>query len=132
MLRSFAKAAQNQATRQQLTKLCQTASFATASKSDLPLNATWCQMASKEMKGKDVHQNLVRETNEQMLIKPLYTSEDVGGDKEDVELPGKFPYKRGPYATMYTHRPWTIRQYAGFSTVEESNKFYRANLAAGQ
>lgn len=47
-------------------------------------------------------------------------------------MPGKFPYKRGPYATMYTHRPWTIRQYAGFSTVEDSNKFYRANLAAGQ
>ena len=47
-------------------------------------------------------------------------------------LLGVFPYTRGPYATMYTNRPWTIRQYAGFSTVEESNKFYRANLKAGQ
>ena len=48
------------------------------------------------------------------------------------ELPGKFPFTRGPYPTMYTNRPWTIRQYAGFSTVEESNKFYKQNLAAGQ
>jgi len=48
------------------------------------------------------------------------------------EMPGVFPFKRGPYATMYKMRPWTVRQYAGFSTAEESNKFYRANLAAGQ
>lgn len=48
------------------------------------------------------------------------------------ELPGKFPFTRGPYPTMYSQRPWTIRQYAGFSTVEESNKFYRANIKAGQ
>jgi len=48
------------------------------------------------------------------------------------ELPGKFPFTRGPYPTMYTQRPWTIRQYAGFSTVEESNKFYRENIKAGQ
>lgn len=48
------------------------------------------------------------------------------------ELPGKFPYTRGPYPTMYANRPWTIRQYAGFSTVEDSNKFYRANIKAGQ
>jgi methylmalonyl-CoA mutase len=69
-------------------------------------------MAAKEMKGKDVKETLIRETNEQMLIKPLYTSEDLGLSSEkpeDIELPGKFPYKRGPYATMYTHRPWTIR-----------------------
>jgi methylmalonyl-CoA mutase len=50
----------------------------------------------------------------------------------DTELPGVFPYRRGPYATMYTGRPWTIRQYAGFSTVEKSNYFYKKNLAAGQ
>lgn len=67
-----------------------------------------------------------------MLIKPLYTSEDWQPKPNEVELPGVFPFKRGPYATMYTHRPWTIRQYAGFSTVEDSNKFYKANLKAGQ
>lgn len=67
-----------------------------------------------------------------MLIKPLYTSEDVEKSQHGEDLPGVFPFKRGPYATMYSGRPWTIRQYAGFSTVEESNKFYRANLAAGQ
>ena len=74
---------------------------------------------------------LVRKTNEQMLIKPLYTQEDWK-PAEKVEIPGVFPYTRGPYATMYSHRPWTIRQYAGFSTVEESNKFYKENLKAGQ
>jgi methylmalonyl-CoA mutase len=63
-------------------------------------------------------------------VKPLYTKDDVK-DLSD-ELPGQYPYTRGPYASMYTHRPWTIRQYAGFSTVEESNAFYRKNLAAGQ
>ncbi|KAK2153535.1 hypothetical protein NP493_2295g00004, partial [Ridgeia piscesae] len=62
-------------------------------------------------------------------VKPLYTSEDLQGFED--ELPGKFPFTRGPYPTMYTQRPWTIRQYAGFSTVEESNKFYRANIKAG-
>ncbi len=63
-------------------------------------------------------------------MKPVYTKADV----EDLpeEIPGKFPYTRGPYPTMYTNRPWTIRQYAGFSTVEKSNAFYRQNLAAGQ
>mmetsp|Transcript_63941 Transcript_63941/g.88353 ORF Transcript_63941/g.88353 Transcript_63941/m.88353 type:complete len:344 (+) Transcript_63941:268-1299(+) len=66
-----------------------------------------------------------------MLIKPLYTNEDWMPPVEP-EVPGVFPYKRGPYATMYTGRPWTIRQYAGFSTVEESNKFYKKNLKAGQ
>ena len=50
----------------------------------------------------------------------------------EAELPGEFPFRRGPYATMYTHRPWTIRQYAGFSTAAESNAFYHKNLAAGQ
>jgi methylmalonyl-CoA mutase len=90
-------------------------------------------MAAKEIKGKDVKDTLVRETNEQMLIKPLYTKEDWSPAEDKSEgLPGCFPFTRGPYATMYTHRPWTIRQYAGFSTVEESNKFYKANLAAGQ
>lgn len=74
----------------------------------MPLNAKWVQMAQKELKGKDVHQTLVRETNEQMLVKPLYTSEDWQ-PSEETEIPGVFPFKRGPYATMYTGRPWTIR-----------------------
>ena len=63
-------------------------------------------------------------------IKPLYTMKDTENFPE--ELPGKFPYTRGPYPTMYTQRPWTIRQYAGFSTVEESNRFYKENIKAGQ
>lgn len=67
-----------------------------------------------------------------MLVKPLYTKDDWSPTEGESELPGVYPYKRGPYATMYTGRPWTIRQYAGFSTVEESNKFYKANLKAGQ
>ena len=96
------------------------------------LSKEWEKLASKELRGKNVKDTLVRETNEQMLIKPLYTSEDVEKSDEGEALPGVYPYRRGPYATMYSGRPWTIRQYAGFSTVEESNKFYRANLAAGQ
>ena len=56
-------------------------------------------------------------------IKPLYTKDDTA--HMEKELPGKYPFTRGPYPTMYTGRPWTIRQYAGFSTVEESNKFYK-------
>ena len=114
----------------------------------MKLDAKWEALAAKEIKSKDVKEVLVRETNEQMLVKPLYTSADWS--PSGVEVPGKgifchpsfltflmmnigvYPFKRGPYATMYTHRPWTVRQYAGFSTVEESNEFYRANLKAGQ
>ena len=66
-------------------------------------------------------------------MKPIYTSEDWTAPSEDTpEISGEFPFKRGHMATMYTTRPWTVRQYAGFSTVEESNAFYRANLKAGQ
>lgn len=72
------------------------------------MNAQWEKLASKELKGKDVKETLVRETNEQMLIKPLYTNEDIN-QPGTPELPGVYPYKRGPYATMYTGRPWTIR-----------------------
>jgi len=64
-----------------------------------------------------------------MFIKPIYTSEDW--KETNVEISGDYPFKRGPLATMYSAKPWTVRQYAGFSTVEESNAFYRANLAAG-
>ena len=66
-----------------------------------------------------------------MLTKPIYTSHDWSEKTEQPEISGEFPYKRGHLATMYSSRPWTVRQYAGFSTVEESNKFYRENLKAG-
>ena len=86
----------------------------------------WKALADKEVKGK----NLDWQTPEGITVKPLYTAEDV----QDVEpgLPGFAPFTRGVRASMYAGRPWTIRQYAGFSTAEESNAFYRRNLAAGQ
>ena len=85
----------------------------------------WKQAAAKEVKGKD----LTWHTPEGIDVKPLYTAEDVS---EDPGLPGFAPFTRGVRASLYTGRPWTIRQYAGFSTAEESNAFYRRNLAAGQ
>ena len=91
---------------------------------DTPTYDDWKARADKEVKGRD----LTRETPEGITVKPLYTSADA----IDPGLPGFEPYTRGPYASMYTGRPWTIRQYAGFSTAEESNAFYRRNLAAGQ
>ncbi len=75
---------------------------------------------------------LVWETNEKIPVKPLYTGDDLADAEHLGTFPGIAPYIRGPYATMYTLRPWTIRQYAGFSTAEESNAFYRRNLEAGQ
>jgi len=84
----------------------------------------WQAAADKEVKGKDLTWN----TPEGFAIKPLYTGEDAG----DPGLPGFAPFTRGVRASMYAGRPWTIRQYAGFSTAEESNAFYRRNLAAGQ
>ena len=84
----------------------------------------WQAAAAKEVKGKDLTWN----TPEGFPIKPLYTAEDAG----DPGLPGFAPFTRGVRASMYAGRPWTIRQYAGFSTAEESNAFYRRNLAAGQ
>jgi methylmalonyl-CoA mutase len=71
-------------------------------------------------------------TPEQLPVKPLYTAEDLAGVDHLGTFPGIAPYVRGPYATMYALKPWTIRQYAGFSTAEASNAFYRRNLAAGQ
>ena len=94
--------------RTSLLKPCATA-FTTRSKQDMQINDQWSKLAQKELKGKDVKETLVRETNEQMLIKPLYTSDDWTKPEGETELPGVFPYKRGPYATMYTGRPWTIR-----------------------
>ena len=75
---------------------------------------------------------LKRETPEGLTIKPLYTSKDREGLANIDSYPGIAPYIRGPYATMYVNKPWTVRQYAGFSTAEESNAFYRRNLKAGQ
>lgn len=72
------------------------------------------------------------QTLEQIPVKPLYTMEDVEGMGHLGYMPGLPPYTRGPYPTMYVTQPWTVRQYAGFSTAEESNAFYRRNLAAGQ
>src|SRR5437868_1950236 len=91
-----------------------------------PTKADWDAAAHKEVKGKD----LTFRTPEGIDVQPLYTAADTEG--LDPGLPGFAPFTRGPYASMYTGRPWTIRQYAGFSTAEESNAFYRRNLAAGQ
>lgn len=76
--------------------------------------------------------DLLWETPEGITVKPLYTGRDVEGLDFLATYPGIAPYLRGPYPTMYVNQPWTIRQYAGFSTAEESNAFYRRNLAAGQ
>ena len=91
----------------------------------------WLDLASKEMKGDDPH-SLNWQTPEGIEVKPVYTAEDIDGLDHLGSLPGMAPYTRGPKATMYAGRPWTIRQYAGFSTAEESNKFYCAALAGGQ
>ncbi|WP_432014620.1 methylmalonyl-CoA mutase [Streptomyces cucumeris] len=77
-------------------------------------------------------EDLVWDTPEGIGVKPLYTAEDLTGLDFLGTYPGAAPYLRGPYPTMYVNQPWTIRQYAGFSTAEESNAFYRRNLAAGQ
>ncbi|MEU1640089.1 methylmalonyl-CoA mutase family protein, partial [Nonomuraea sp. NPDC005701] len=74
----------------------------------------------------------VWETPEGIGVKPLYTAADLDGLDFLRTYPGAAPYLRGPYPTMYVNQPWTIRQYAGFSTAEDSNAFYRRNLAAGQ
>ena len=91
----------------------------------------WEKQAEKELRGRKV-EDLVWDTPEGIAVKPLYTSDDVSNLSLEDELPGFAPFKRGVRATMYANRPWTIRQYAGFSTAEESNAFYRRNLAAGQ
>lgn len=98
---------------------------------NVPLPADWIKTATKELRGKATPESLKFDTAEGIEIKPIYTAEDVKGIPAPT-LPGQFPYTRGVHSTMYTVRPWTIRQYAGFSTVEESNRFYKAALAAGQ
>ncbi|WP_395623264.1 methylmalonyl-CoA mutase [Sphingomonas daechungensis] len=91
---------------------------------DKPTKSDWETLAAKESRGKD----LTRETFEGIRLDNVYRPDAA----IDSGYPGVAPFTRGPYATMYAGRPWTIRQYAGFSTAEESNAFYRRNLAAGQ
>ncbi|MCF8080177.1 MAG: methylmalonyl-CoA mutase [Desulfobacterales bacterium] len=96
-----------------------------------PQKKTWIDLATKQMKGKPI-ESLQWKTPEGLSVNPLYTAEDIEGIDHLNTLPGLPPYMRGPMATMYAGRKWTIRQYAGFSTAKESNAFYRRNLAAGQ
>src|SRR5438034_3785599 len=101
--------------------------------SDFPKKtlADWEKLAAKELRDKPVA-SLDWMTPEGIVVKPIYTAADLEKLETLGSLPGFPPFTRGPKATMYSGRPWTVRQYAGFSTAEESNKFYRANLAAGQ
>lgn len=92
--------------------------------------AQWRELAIKQMRGKKP-EDLVWHTAEGIAIRPLYTKEDLAQLPYANTMPGTEPFIRGPQATMYAGRPWTIRQYAGFSTAEESNSFYRNALAAG-
>ncbi|MFJ3674056.1 methylmalonyl-CoA mutase family protein, partial [Streptomyces sp. NPDC090106] len=87
--------------------------------------------AIKEATGTSA-EDLTWETPEGIPVQPLYTAGDLEGLDFLGTFPGVTPFLRGPYPTMYVNQPWTIRQYAGFSTAEESNAFYRRNLAAGQ
>jgi len=91
----------------------------------------WEKLAAKEIK-KETTAPLTWDTPEGIAVKPLYTQADLEKLENIDTMPGFAPFLRGPKATMYAGRPWTVRQYAGFSTAEESNAFYRRNLAAGQ
>src|SRR5881398_2569794 len=102
-----------------------------ADRTDPASPALWAELARKERRGADPD-GLVWHTPEGIDVKPLWTRADVDHLDFIDTLPGIFPFVRAPRATMYAGQPWTIRQYAGFSTAEESNAFYRANLAAGQ
>lgn len=93
--------------------------------------AAWAQLAQKELRDRSLD-DLTWNTLEGIAVKPVYTEDDLSGLTHLGSLPGEAPFTRGPRATMYTGRPWTIRQYAGFSTATESNAFYRKALAAGQ
>src|SRR5210317_1462091 len=92
--------------------------------------ATWRSLAEKELRGRSV-EDLTWNTLEGIPVQPLYTAEDTANLPHMNTIPGQEPFTRGVKATMYAGRPWTIRQYAGFSTAEESNAFYRKALAAG-
>lgn len=91
----------------------------------------WETLAQSELKGR-TPEELVWKTPEGIDVKPLYTANDLDDMDCLGSLPGFAPFTRGPKATMYAGRPWTLRQYAGFSTAEESNRFYRNNLKSGQ
>ncbi len=91
----------------------------------------WAEAAAKELRGRPV-ESLTWDTLEGIPVQPLYTEADIEGLPHLGNIPGEAPYTRGVKATMYAGRPWTIRQYAGFSTAEASNAFYRKALAAGQ
>ena len=96
-----------------------------------PNKEKWEALAEKELRGKPLDA-LTWKSPEGIDIKPLYTAEDLEEIEFNNTLPGMDPFVRGVRGTMYTGRPWTIRQYAGFSTAKESNAFYKRNLAAGQ
>jgi methylmalonyl-CoA mutase len=100
----------------------------TTNRADLDL---WRKLATKDRRGADPD-DLMWHTPEGIAVKPLYTQADVADLDFSDTIPGAYPFVRGPRSTMYAGQPWTLRQYAGFSTAEESNAFYRANLAAGQ
>lgn len=91
-------------------------------------NVRWTALASKELRGKDLS-SLTWPSPSGIDVAPVYFNDDKSHTEN---VPGEYPYTRGPHATMYCNRPWTIRQYAGFSTAEESNAFYKRNLEAGQ
>eukprot|EP01104_Vermistella_antarctica_P007696 TRINITY_DN1889_c0_g1_i1.p1 TRINITY_DN1889_c0_g1~~TRINITY_DN1889_c0_g1_i1.p1 ORF type:complete len:756 (+),score=202.65 TRINITY_DN1889_c0_g1_i1:89-2356(+) len=111
-------------------------SFATSRPSrDKKINLDeWNVKAKKELRGKNPEETFAWTPTSGLSAKALYTQDDVPQRIVEGEeaIPGAFPYTRGPRATMYANRPWTVRQYAGFSTAEESNHFYKKNLAAGQ
>jgi len=96
-----------------------------------PSRKDWENAAIREIGGRPIDE-LTSMTPDDIPIQALYTAADLEGIEIDGSLPGFAPYLRGVRATMYANRPWTIRQYAGFSTAEESNAFYRRNLASGQ
>ena len=96
-----------------------------------PKPEDWQKLAAKEARGRPLTE-LDWHTPEGIVVKPLYTADDLDEIDYLGSLPGFAPYVRGPRATMYVGRPWTVRQYAGFSTAEDSNVFFRNNLAAGQ
>ena len=96
-----------------------------------PALEAWAALVEKETRGRPPA-HLAWQTPEGIEVKPLYTAKDLEGLEHLESLPGFAPFVRGPRASMYAGRPWTLRQYAGYSTAEESNAFYRRNLEAGQ
>jgi len=100
-------------------------------KTEKPSLSDWNEKAAKELRGKNPDE-LIWNTPEGIAVKPVYTADDLADIEHLGSVPGFPPYLRGPRATMYAGRPWTLRQYAGFSTAEQSNRFYRDNLKMGQ